>query len=219
MTPRSFSTAVVPLLIAAASVVFAQTSIEGTVQLPKPGPDLGVNERYQVSDRPIAPANPPAAVVYLAGDFSRMTTPVEHHTAQMPQKNMTFAPDLVAVLVGTTVEFPNLDDMYHNVFSYSKTKRFDLGRYRKDEKPGSVVFDKPGTVTVHCDIHDRMRGTVLVLDTPFFVKTDTEGHYRLDHLPIGNYSLKAWVTDRDTREHPIDLKAGAGVLRVDFPEK
>ena len=108
--------------------------------------------------------------------------------------------------------------MYHNVFSYSKTKRFDLGRYRKDEKPGSVLFDKPGTVTVHCDIHDRMRGTVLVLETPFFVKTDSQGHYRLEHLPVGSYSLKAWVTERDIREHPVELKNGAGVLHVDFPE-
>jgi plastocyanin len=202
-----------------ASGLSAQTVIEGTVQLPKPLPDLGVNERYQVADLPIAPTNPPAAVVYLVGDFSHVATPVEHRHAQMPQKNMTFAPDLVAVLVGTTVEFPNLDDMYHNVFSYSKTKRFDLGRYRKDEKPGSVLFDRPGTVTVHCDIHDRMRGTVLVLETPFFVKTDAQGHYRLEHLPAGSYSLKAWVTDRDIRERPVELRPGPGALHVDFPEK
>jgi plastocyanin len=207
-------------LLGVGGLLFAQNTIEGTVQLPKPPPDLGVNERYQVADQPIAPMNPPAAVVFLVGDFSRVTVPVQHRTAQMPQKNMTFAPDLVAVLVGTTVEFPNLDDMYHNVFSYSKTKRFDLGRYRKDEKPGSVLFDKPGTVTVHCDIHDRMRGTVLVLDTPFFVKTDAQGHYRLEHLPAGNYLLKTWVTDRDIREHAIELKTGsAGVLHIDFPEK
>jgi plastocyanin len=208
-----------PPLFGAASGLFAQTAVEGTVQLPKPAPDFGVNERYQVADQPIAPANPPAAVVYLVGDFSRIAFPVVRRNAQMPQKNMTFAPDLVAVLVGTTVEFPNLDDMYHNVFSYSKTKRFDLGRYRKDEKPGSVLFDKTGTVTVHCDIHDRMRGTVLVLETPFFVKTDAQGHYRLEHLPAGSYSLKAWVTERDIREHPVKLKPAAGALHLDFPEK
>jgi plastocyanin len=219
VTPRALIAATFSPLLALGSGLSAQITIEGTVQLPKPRPDLGVNERYQVTDQPVAPTNPPAAVVYLTGDFSRLALPIAHHTAQMPQKNMTFAPDLVAVLVGTTVEFPNLDDMYHNVFSYSKTKRFDLGRYRKDEKPGSILFDKPGTVTVHCDIHDRMRGTVLVLDTPFFIKTDSQGHYRLEHLPAGTYSLKAWVTDRDTREHPVELKNGTGVLHVDFPEK
>lgn len=188
------------------------------MQLPKPPPDLGVDERYRAADLPIAPANPPAAVVYLEGDFNPIEFPVAHRIAEMPQKNMTFAPDLVPVLVGTTVEFPNLDEIYHNVFSYSKTKRFDLGRYRKDEKPGSVLFDKPGSVTVHCDIHDRMRGTVLVLETPFFVKTNTQGHYRLDHLPAGKYSLKAWVTEREIRQHPVELKNGS-VVRVDFPGK
>jgi hypothetical protein len=138
--------------------------------------------------------------------------------AQMAQKNIAFLPDLVPVLVGATVEFPNLDDTYHNVFSYSKMKRFDLGRYRKDEKPGSVRFDKAGCVTIHCDIHERMRGVVLVLDTPYFVKTDNQGSYRLEHVPEGHYTLKAWITERETRERPIDLKKG-DLLHVDFPAR
>jgi plastocyanin len=213
------SSALLPALIGwtFAAQLYAQARVEGTVQLPKPSADLGVNERYQ-ADLPIAPTNPPAAVVFLEGDFSHMPRPSVPMRAQMPQKNITFAPDLVPVLVGTTVEFPNLDDTYHNVFSYSKIKRFDLGRYRKDEKPGTVLLDKPGTVTIHCDIHERMRGTILLLETPFFTKTDTQGRYRLENLPSGNYTLKAWVTDRDLREHEVQLKNGS-VLHVDFPAK
>jgi plastocyanin len=199
----------------ATSRLHAQATVEGTVQLPKPSPDIGINQRYQ-ADLPIAPTNPPAAVVYLEGN--RPVQLVAHSTAQMAQKGMTFAPDLVAILVGSTVEFPNLDDTYHNVFSYSKAKRFDLGRYRRDEKPGAVVFDKPGAVTIHCDIHERMRGTVLVLDTPYFVKTDAQGRYRLEHLFAGNFTLKAWVTEREVRERPVELRNG-GVLHVDFPAK
>jgi plastocyanin len=212
-----------PLLLAvlfgllAATPLHAQANVEGTVQLPKPARDIGVNQRYQ-ADLPIAPTNPPAAVVYLEGNFSHIPQPVAHATAQMAQKGMTFTPDLVAVLVGGTVEFPNLDDTYHNVFSYSKAKRFDLGRYRKDEKPGSVLFDKPGAVTVHCDIHERMRGTVLVLGTPYFVKTDAQGRYRLEHLPAGNFSLKAWVTEREVRERSVQLGNGS-IIHVDFPAK
>ena len=199
----------------AAAQLHGQATVEGTVQLPKPQPDIGVNQRYQ-ADLPVAPVNPPAAVVYL--ETKRAAQPVMPVTAQMNQKGMTFTPDLVAVPVGSTVEFPNLDDTYHNVFSYSKTKRFDLGRYRKNEKPGAVVFDKPGTVVVHCDIHERMRGTVLVLETPYFVKTDSEGRYRLEHLPPGTYTLKAWVTEREVRERPVELRNGS-VLHVDFPAK
>ena len=136
----------------------------------------------------------------------------------MAQKNMLFAPDLVAVHTGGMVEFPNLDDTYHNVFSYSKAKRFDLGRYRKEEKPGTVVFDKPGIVTVHCEIHDRMRGTVLVLDSSYFQKTDSAGHYRLEHLPTGHFTVKAWINESDVRVRAVDLKEGAR-LHLDFPAK
>lgn len=203
----------------AAGPIQAQVVIEGTVQLPKPSFDRGLNQRYTAgNDVPMAPTNPPAAVVYLEGDFRSQAANRPKTLAQVAQKNIAFAPDLLPVLVGTAVDFPNMDDTYHNVFSYSKTKRFDLGRYRKDEKPTTVVFDKAGAVTIHCEIHERMRGTILVLETPYFKKTDTAGRYRLKHLPAGNYVLKAWVAGDDVRERPVELKAGM-TLHVDFPAK
>jgi plastocyanin len=201
-----------------AGSIRAQVVIEGTVQLPKPSFDRGLNQRYATApDIALAPTNPPAAVVYLEGDFKGQGS-VPKSPAQVAQKNVAFAPDLLPVLVGTAVEFPNMDETYHNVFSYSKFKRFDLGRYRKDEKPSVVVFDKPGAVTIHCEIHERMRGTVLVLETPHFIKTDTAGKYRLEHLPPGNYVLKAWVAGDDVRQRPVELKTGM-TLHVDFPAR
>jgi plastocyanin len=176
-----------------------------------------LDQRYGTNvEAPMTPSNPPAAVVYLDGEFA--TKPAAATTAEMTQRNMLFAPDLVAVRVGGSVAFPNLDNVYHNVFSYSKAKRFDLGRYRKDDKPAMVIFDKPGVVTVHCEIHDRMRGTILVLDTPYFRKTDTAGHYRLEHLPAGHFILKAWINEADVRQHLVDLTNGQ-TLHVDFPAK
>jgi plastocyanin len=206
------------ILSLTAGSIRAQVVIEGTVQLPKPSSDRGLNLRYATApDIALAPVNPPAAVVYLEGDFKGQGS-VPKSPAQVAQKNVAFAPDLLPVLVGTAVEFPNMDETYHNVFSYSKTKRFDLGRYRKDEKPSVVVFDKPGAVTIHCEIHERMRGTILVLETPHFQKTDTAGRYRLEHLPPGNYVLKAWVAGDDVRQRPVELKGGM-TLHVDFPAK
>jgi plastocyanin len=194
-------------------------SLEGTVQLPPPTVERALNQRYGTNvEAPLTPSNPPAAVVCLEGNFTANTKPKSADVAQMAQKNMLFAPDLIAVHIGGAVEFPNLDETYHNVFSYSKAKRFDLGRYRKEEKPGTVVFDKPGVVTVHCEIHDRMRGTVLVLETPYFQKTDSAGHYRLDHLPVGHFTVKAWINEADVRERAVDLKSGAR-LQLDFPAK
>ena len=194
-------------------------SLEGVVQLPPPTTERALNQRYGTNvEAPLTPSNPPAAVVYLEGNFTANPKPKSGDVAQMAQKNMLFAPDLIAVHTGGAVEFPNVDDTYHNVFSYSKAKRFDLGRYRKDEKPGMVVFDKPGVVTVHCEIHDRMRGTVLVLETPYFQKTDSAGHYRLDHLPAGHFTVKAWINETNVRERAVDLKSGAR-LQLDFPVK
>ena len=192
-------------------------SIEGVVTLPPAAMERMLTQRYATNvDAPLTPSNPPAAVVYLEGQFGGKPRD-SAGLVEMRQKNMLFAPDLVAVMVGGRVAFPNLDDTYHNVFSYSKAKRFDLGRYRKDEKAAIVTFDKPGAVTVHCEIHDRMRGTVLVLESPFFQKTDSAGHYRLEHLPVGHFILKAWVNNADVRERAVDLKSGA-TLRVDFPK-
>ncbi len=119
--------------------------------------------------------------------------------------------------VGTKVEFPNLDDTYHSVFSYSPAKRFDLGRYPTGEKPAPfLIFDRPGLVTLHCDIHEHMRGLILVLDSPYFTITDAAGHYRLTNLPAGHFVVKAWIDSETTRERPVDLKSGA-VLHVDVP--
>ncbi len=208
------------ILHGVAASLHGQATIEGTVQLPAPSASYGFNQRYGAAtgDVPTIAINPPAAIVYLEGDFGPTRTPSSPTPAVMAQKNMAFTPDLVAVMVGGTVVFPNEDDMYHNVFSYSKVKRFDLGRYRKEEKALPVTFDKPGAATIHCDIHDAMRGTVLVLATPYFVKTDTTGHYRLEHLPTGRYLLKAWVAGKDVRQQPVELKAGV-TQRVDFPAR
>ncbi len=157
---------------------------------------------------------PPLAVVYLEGSFP---PPAGPQAAQMVQKDLTFVPYLLPVRVGTRVEFPNLDNTYHNIFSYSPAKRFDLGRYRSDERPiPSVVFDAAGLVTLRCDIHEHMRALILVLDTPHFVLSDAEGRYRLDGLPAGRYILKAWLDSKRTLERPVDL-AAASALREDFP--
>jgi len=196
----------------------ADATIEGIVQLPKVTPTIPNTARYQdkiVGE--VGPPDPPVAVVYLEGNFTA-TSATNASSVKMEQKHYQFAPGILVIQKGTSVEFPNLDDAYHNVFSYSKLKRFDLGRYRKDEKPATVVFDKPGAVTVHCEIHDRMRGTILVLETPYFKKSDTAGRYRLEHLPAGRYTLKAWISDNDVRERSVDLKNGQ-TLHVDFPAK
>ena len=193
----------------------AQATVEGVVDLPKNLNAPVANERYEiVSEAGVLKTDPPRAVVYLEGNFP---TPAALPAKEMGQKNMTFIPSLLPVERGTKVEFPNYDDVYHNIFSYSPAKRFDLGRYPPNEKPiPSVVFDRTGLVTVRCDIHEHMRALILVLETPHFTISDAQGHYRLMNLPAGHFVLKAWVNSKLTRERPVELVKGA-VLRVNFP--
>jgi len=153
-------------------------------------------------------------VVYLEGSFSK---PKAQPVKQVAQKNLEFVPPLLPVQVNTRVEFPNLDDTYHSIFSYSPAKRFDLGRYRPEERPiPSEIFDRAGLVTLRCDIHEHMRGLILVLNTPYFVMTDPEGRFRLGGLPSGHYTLKAWIDSKTTRERTVTLKSGE-TARVDLP--
>ena len=197
----------------------AQCLIEGKVTLPRPEPVTAPPPRYAGQVGEIAPAEPPTAVVYLEGKFSAPPTNAPGPSKQVLQQGMQFHPALLPVLVGTPVAFPNADDFYHNVFSYSKPKRFDLGRYRKDDRPAPIVtFDKPGVVKLYCEIHQHMRGTILVLDTPYFTTTQTNGEYQMTNLPSGNYLLKAWVDEKHEYERPVLLKSGE-TLRADFDAK
>jgi hypothetical protein len=102
-----------------------------------------------------------------------------------------FMPHVLPVMVGTTVEWPNKDDIYHNVFSYSEARSFDLGLY-KDSAGKAVTFDKPGQVDVFCSIHANMSCVVLVLQNPYFAVTDDRGGYSITNVPAGTYRLKAW---------------------------
>ena len=211
----------VPVVLAVAAFLLgsdpavAQAAIEGRVTLPKHRNAQVMTKRYEVVTKGgVLATYPPLAVVYLDGVGSK---PGPRPTEQVTQKEMNFLPSLLPVQVGTRVEFPNEDDAYHNIFSYSPTKRFDLGRYRPDERPiPSQVFDKPGLVTLRCDIHEHMRGLILVLDTPHFTVTDAEGRFRLTGLPPGKYTLKAWIDSNTVREQPVEIRPGA-TLNVDFP--
>ena len=203
------------ILLTTAAETFGEATIEGRVELPKSRRAPVAANRYEiVSNHGILATSPPLAVVYLETSSPH---PAANVTKEVAQKNLSFVPAILPVQVGTKVEFPNLDDTYHNIFSYSPAKRFDLGRYRPDEKPVPFqIFDTPGLVTLRCDIHEHMRGLILVLDTPYFVVTDEQGQFRLTKLPPGHHTLKAWIDSKTTREQPIQLKEGE-TLQINFP--
>jgi hypothetical protein len=128
----------------------------------------------------------------------------------MDQKNETFVPHVLAVGVGTSVDFPNSDSTFHNVFSYSNVRRFDLGRYERG-KSKSVRFDKPGVVRVFCDIHSHMSAFVLVFNHPFHSTADDGGRYEIGGVPAGTYSVKIWHEGAERDSRVVTVHPGATV--------
>ena len=116
--------------------------------------------------------------------------------------------------MGTTVDFPNSDRTYHNVFSLSKARRFDLGRYGRGQSK-SVRFDRPGVVRVFCDIHSHMSAFILVFAHRFFAVTDAEGRYRIDGLPPGAYTVVAWNDGQERETRTVQVNEGAAT-ELDF---
>jgi plastocyanin len=129
--------------------------------------------------------------------------------ASLDQRNEAFSPYVLAITVGSTVDFPNSDRTYHNVFSLSRAKRFDLGRYPRGQSR-AVRFDKPGVVRVFCEIHSHMSAWILVFAHRYFATTDADGRYRIGGVPAGGYTLAVW-TDGSVRARR-ELRVEDGVL-------
>jgi plastocyanin len=135
-------------------------------------------------------------------------------TKRVTQRGALFTPHVLPIMVGTTVEWPNNDEIFHNVFSMSEAKEFDLGLY-EGGKSKSVLFDKPGRVDVFCSIHTAMNCIVLVLETPHFAATDDKGRYTISQVPAGTYKLKAWHERLPSQTKEITV-SDDGLVKIDF---
>jgi len=130
---------------------------------------------------------------------------------EIRQVHQSFQPRVLAIPAGTTVDFPNDDPIFHNAFSYSKPKRFDLGKYGKG-KSASVTFDKPGIVQVFCDIHASMSAFVWVAPTPFVTQPNASGEFVLRGVAPGTHVLEVWHPERGTQRRTVEIPpAGARI--------
>ena len=169
--------------------------------------DLGAGEPPDASDRL-------RSIVYLDSAPRGAFEQNDAAHAVMNQRNEAFVPHVLAITTGTVVDFPNSDRFYHNVFSLSKTARFDLGRYAVGNSK-SVRFDRPGIVRVFCDIHSHMNAFILVFSHRYFAVTDTDGRYRIDGVPSGTYNVVAWNEGTASDPKPITVSDG-GASELDF---
>ncbi len=214
----------VPLVLLAAQLPVEQPragplptatgTIEGVVEVPT-RPARRVEQRYptRTPDGP-REQRPVPSVAHLEG-------PVEAPAAgdvslEIIQRDSIFQPSLVVVPVGGTVAFPNDDPFFHNVFSYSRAARFDLGRYPEGESK-DVTLTEPGYVKVFCEIHDWMRAAVLVVENPFYARVEEDGRFTLTGVPAGTHTLRVTHFDEGSRAVEVEVPPGGTIeVQVDL---
>jgi hypothetical protein len=133
----------------------------------------------------------------------------------MTQRNEAFMPHVLAVRAGTTVDFPNEDETYHNVFSLSRTRRFDLGRSAAGRSK-AVRFDQPGIVRVFCDIHSHMSAFILVFNHGYFSAADAGGRFEIPAVPAGRYLVAAWHDGLVRATQMVTVPEQGGVVELNF---
>jgi plastocyanin len=176
----------------------AQKKLRGKIKYAGPGLD----QRRE--------PDPSPAVVWLEGSAA---VKMEARQAQVLQEGLEFRPRVLALPIGSTVKFPNGDDVFHNVFSYSKAERFDLGRYPKGESK-SVTFERKGLLDVRCEVHDHMRSYIHVFDHPYYAVAAADGSYSIPKVPPGKYTLVAWKEFFEPVRQEIEVKADGAKVDV-----
>jgi plastocyanin len=168
-----------------------------------------------------AAARPPRglvtdAIVFVERAPDGVQLPTHGPNPKLAQRDQAFAPRVVVVPAGGRVEFPNQDPIYHNVFSVSPARRFDLGKYPRGQSR-TVDFPRAGVVKVFCDIHADMAAFVLVTPTPAWARAGSDGRYELAGLPAGRYRLAWWHPDASGGSADVDVPAdGAVTLDVEL---
>jgi plastocyanin len=133
--------------------------------------------------------------------------------ASIDQRDKTFLPHVLVVTAGTTVQFPNNDTVFHNVFAYFEAKRFDLGMYPRGATR-SVTFNKPGVVSVLCNVHPQMSAYIVIVDTPYYAVAASNGDFHIKGVPPGAYTLHAWHESGARMERPVTIGADTPPLAL-----
>ena len=189
--------------------------IEGVVRLTAPGDAPIVSGAYPSRrvTKPAGRASEIGNVIVFIKDAARAAA-LPASRVEMIQQDEAFVPRVLAITRGSTVEFPNADPFFHNVFSLSRTATFDLGRYPRGERR-SRTFTHAGLVKVYCHLHSHMSASIMVFDHPYFTTPAADGRFVLADVPAGDLRLSAWHERIGESSKNIAVEAGR-TTRVEF---
>ena len=153
------------------------------------------------------------SVVYIKKIEGQTFTPPDNAVV-LDQIGLKFIPHVLPILAGTTVEFPNQDDVLHNVFSPGRLEKFNLGTYPIGTNK-TRHFPEPGIVLLLCNLHHEMSAFIIVVETPYYAVTDIDGKYTIKNVPPGKYLLAAWYEDVNERVKEIEVP-DQGLITIDF---
>jgi len=183
-------------------------SVRGRVEIGIPVTTRRPSAAYATRPVPqvvLAPVSELRHVVVFLKDAPAVST--DPRVVEIRQKDENFIPRVVAVPVGSEVQFPNDDPIYHNVFSLSRVKTFNLGRFPQGESK-SVRVTKPGVVKVFCEIHSHMTATIMVFNHPWFAVVGEDGRFELANVPPGQRQITAWHERLGDRTVPVRVESG-----------
>jgi plastocyanin len=175
------------------------------VALPAAAQEASVAGRLTLAVEGVRLADLGQTVVFLAADGAAAPAPAKRATIR--QRNAYFAPDFLAIAVGQSVDMPNDDAIFHNVFSFSKPNDFDLGLYPAGESR-RVTFEHAGVVKIYCSIHETMSGTIFVSPSPWFAVARASGDYEIPGIPPGRHTLRVWNEKLPEATRAIVLEPG-----------
>ena len=144
------------------------------------------------------------AVIYIESSNDSRYKPPEKPVI-LDQKDLTFVPHVLPVLVGTAVSFPNSDPTRHSVFSPSKPKKFDFGTYAQGSQK-QMTFDNPGVVSLLCHVHPEMSAFIVVVETPYYAVSDEKGFYYIKNIPKGKYKVTIWHEWAKSQSRTVEIE-------------
>ncbi len=178
----------------------------GATSAPAPAAQRAPEELGMVRGKVNVPQGEPIAYAYVENVFA---PPVRGKSVVIDQRGKNFVPSWAVVRRGTTIEFPNHDNIYHNVFSHSAGNAFDLGLYNSAAPAKAHTFKAPGAADIYCNIHPNMAASVLVVPNDLFAKVQPDGTFVIKNVPSGQRKIVAWSPGTKPATQWVELKSGA----------